>query len=300
MTQHKIFFFGTPEIAVPSLEILAKLPNIEIIGVGIFPDRPVGRKKVLTSSPVKSAAQKLNLPIYEIIDKAALLTVLKDIEFDLGIVIAFGMIFPHEAFKGSPLVNVHFSCLPHWRGASPVQSAILNDEKTSGITFQKLAPKLDAGDVLFKKESRIEGKPTSVIFADFAQKTAEIMPKFLDQYFSEGLVPQPQIETEATFCTKFSKADGEVFPLKETAHQIYQKYLAFDIWPGVFLETSKRRLKLLTLSEFPTLEGVPLNCANETVLYVERAQIAGKSALPMMEVLKGHPNVFDEFVLNPL
>ena len=203
----KILFFGTPDIAVPSLEAFAERDDVEIVAVCVFPDRKVGRKQIPTPCPVKTSAQALSLPIQELGTKADLVEFVKTTEFDIGIVIAFGMIFPGEILESGKFINVHFSLLPQYRGASPVQSAILNGDEVSGITFQQMVEKLDAGDILFQKEYPIENKSTSSIFQAFSYFTAEILPDFLQEDFSS----RSQEESSATFCTKFTKADGEIF-----------------------------------------------------------------------------------------
>ncbi len=291
----KIFFFGTPQIAVPCLEKLAQMPEIEITGVGVFPDRKVGRKQILTPCPVKESAQKLNLSISEIDSKEDLKQIFQTQKFDLGLVIAFGMIFPEEILNIPKLgvVNIHFSLLPKYRGASPVQSAILNGDKTSGITFQRMVKKLDSGDVLYPKKFDIADKKTSEVFTDFSKKAAEMLPEVLEAYESSNITPVPQNESEATICRKFEKSDGEVFPKKETAQQIYQKYLAFDLFPGVFVKTKKGNVKLTEMSISPSQSATALNCAQNTTLYIHRAQVPGKSEMPISEILKGTPDLFD-------
>jgi len=148
MNKKKILFFGTPEIANPSLEKIVSLENYEIVGVAVFPDRKVGRKQLLTPCPVKKRALELNLKIIEIANKEELVELHNNFDFDLGIVIAYGLIFPQEILETGKYVNVHFSLLPLYRGASPVQSAILNNELESGITWQRMVYELDAGNIL--------------------------------------------------------------------------------------------------------------------------------------------------------
>ncbi len=294
----KIFFFGTPEIAIPTLEKLAKNPNMEIVGVGIFPDRKVGRKQILTPCPVKIAAQNLKLPIFEIKNKVDLLKIFQTQTFDLGLVIAFGMIFPEEVLNIPKfgVINIHFSLLPKYRGASPVQSAILNGDQASGITFQKMVRKLDAGDILYQKEFDIAGKKTSEVFTDFAEKSAEMCAEFLTKYETGEIEPISQNEADATFCGKFEKADGEVFPQKETAEQIYQKYLAFDLFPGVFVKTKKGNVKLTKISLSPSESSISLDCAQNTKIHLLQAQIPGKSAMPIGEILKGNLELFNNLL----
>ncbi len=294
MQPKKIFFFGTPDIAVPTLQTLASLENIEVVGVGVFPDKKVGRHHTLTPCPVKKTAQTLNLPIFEIQEKKDLIHIFKNQTFDLAIVIAFGMIFPESILTIPPfgVINIHFSLLPKLRGASPIQSAILEGKKKSGITLQRMVKALDAGDILYQQPYNIQHQKTSEIFANFAQITAEIMPKFLESYFSGKIKPIPQNESHATFCSKFEKKDGEVFPEKETAEEIYRKYLAFDVFPKIFLKTKAGNTKLTQISLTKHPDSLELQCNQNTKLFILAAQLPSKKAMPISEILKGHPNLF--------
>ncbi len=293
----KVFFFGTPHIAVPSLEALAQDEKIEIVGVGVFPDRKVGRKQVLTPCAVKQAALDLDLPVFEIKDKAELAQVFETHDFDLGLVIAFGMIFP-EAILSIPVlgvVNVHFSLLPQYRGASPVQSSILNGDEVSGITFQQMVKALDAGDILFQESYPIKDMGTTECFDVFARLTANILPKFIQDLETQKITPIPQNEDDATFCGKFQKSDGEVFPKEETATAIYQKYLAFDLWPGVFCMTDLGPVKLKKISKPENDKAFRLRCAQDTELFLETIQIPGKKPQPVKDALNGHPELFNQY-----
>jgi methionyl-tRNA formyltransferase len=319
----KIFFLGTPNIAIPSLQALAKNKEIEIIGVGVFPDKPVGRKRVLTPCAVKKSALELGLPIYEIESKQKLVEITNQLDFDLGIVIAFGMIFPAEILERNFFVNVHFSLLPEWRGASPVQSAILNGQSESGITWQRMVYALDAGNILLQKKYDICTKNTMEVWNDFAEKTAESW----DEFFSSGLpleqgeLPKaegieslnqvqddeklqfkgrslwngtPQDASQATFCGKFQKSDGLVNPKNETAFQIHQKLLAFTPWPGIYMETKYGNLKILDgrLEDDTEQNFFALTCKDESILYLKRVQLAGKKPTLIKELLNGYDDIF--------
>ncbi len=292
----KIFFFGTPEISVPALRKLTQIPGVEIVGVGVFPDKKVGRLQVLMPCSVKVAAKKLGLRVFEIAEKKDLKEIFEKEKFDLGVVIAFGMIFPKEILNIPEygVVNVHFSLLPKYRGASPVQAAILNGDRVSGITFQCMVRKLDAGDVLYQKEYDITDNSTSEVWADFAQKTAEMMPAFLESYFSGKIKPEKQDRRAVSFCRKFAKQDGEIFPQKETARAIYQKYLAFDVFPGVFISTKKGNVKLTKVSLKNKEGAAEIECSEGTRIYVLRAQVPGKKEMEVGEILRGNPGVFSD------
>lgn len=301
----KIFFFGTPSIAVPSLTSLHRDPDIEIIGVGVFPDRKVGRKQILTPCPVKQKALDLDLPIYEISNKSELESIVESTDFDLGIVIAFGMIFTDKAltketqsndkvFTNTPIINVHFSLLPEYRGASPVQSAIKDGKTTSGIAIQRMVKTLDAGDILFQKSYEIPPHATtSQIFTDYAAKTAQILPEFVHSYLSGKVTPEPQKDTEATFCGKFTKADGAINPENQTASEIYNHYRAFDIFPGIYIPSEKGNIKITQCSREPSNKTLTLACTNNTKLYISELQIPGKQKTSAINAYQGNKDLLN-------
>ena len=291
----RILFFGTPQIAVPVLEKLSKLDSIEIVGVCCPEDKKVGRKRLLSSCAVKNSAKKLGLNIYSINNKKEVLEIYEKLDFDLAIVIAFGVIFPEDVLDKPEFgtVNVHFSQLPEFRGASPVQSAILQGQKESGITIQKMVKKLDAGDILWQKKWNIENKSTSFLWEFFAEKTANEMPEFLDKLFSRDLIAKKQDENSATFCGKFEKADGEIFPKKESALEIWNKYLAFDVWPGIFLQTKYGNVKLGEISRNFEKNSFILECVDGKNIYIKKAQVPGKKMMDILDVLKGRSDLFE-------
>lgn len=290
----KILFFGTPEIAVPSLKAIAGLEAYEIVGVGVFPDRKVGRKQVLTPCPVKLAALDLNLPVFELDSKAALEALFEHTPCDLAIVIAFGMIFPASVLSTPPLgvVNVHFSLLPAFRGASPVQSAILDGLEETGITWQRMVAALDAGDVLWQTKHPIKDQTTLQVWQDFSQYTAQAFPEFLNTYTTGKIEPKPQAESDATFCGKFQKSDGYLTPSEVSAQTIYNTWRAFQPWPGVSLESHEGLLKLTNISLTTQDGSVALNCADDTILHITEAQIPGKKPQPFQQIQQQYPKIF--------
>ena len=285
----KILFAGTPDIAVPSLQALAVDANIEILGVLCPPDKKVGRKQIFTPCAVKKMAKELNLPVFEAEKKKDILRVYTEIQPELVVVIALGIIFPAEALQIAPTVNLHFSLLPKWRGASPVQSAILNGDQVSGITLQKMVPQLDAGDILWQHTENINNRGTKELWASWAQESAQALPALVRNFETLTLVPQK--EKEATRCGKFEKSDGEVFPEKETAEVIWRKYRAFDVWPGIFVMTKYGNVKLLECSQEKTPDSIKLPC-KEGSLWLQNVQLSGKSAASAVDVVRGRSDVF--------
>ena len=188
---------------------------------------------------------------------------------------------------------MHFSLLPQFRGASPVQSAILAGEKFSGISIQKMAKKLDAGEIFWQQKFLIEQKNCREIFNFFAQKTAEILPNFLEKFFKNEIFGKKQIEKNATFCRKIEKKDGEIFPQKMGADEIFRKFLAFKIWPEIFFRRGEKIVKLKKIF----LKNPPKNCAEilckNGKIFVDRAQISGKKEMPAAAILRGNPRIFE-------
>ncbi len=285
----KILFAGTPAIAVPSLQALAAIADIEILGVMCPPDKKVGRKQTLTPCAVKREAVKQNLKIFEVQKKNDVLSVYQKIKPDLVVVIALGVIFPKEALDIAPTVNIHFSLLPQWRGASPVQSAILNGDLVSGITLQKMVPQLDAGDILWQHKEKIGKRGTQELWKKWAETSASAISELVLNF--ETLTPFPQDESLATHCGKFEKADGEVFPAQETAEEIMRKFRAFDVWPGIFITTKDGSVKILECSLAPKENSLELPCKKDS-LWLQIIQVAGKSPTSAVDVVRGRPTLF--------
>jgi methionyl-tRNA formyltransferase len=285
----KILFAGTPDIAVPSLQAIAETNDIEILGVMCPPDKKIGRKQILTPCAIKSEAVKQNIRIFEVQNKNDVLAVYQETKPDLVVVIALGVIFPKEALDIAPTVNIHFSLLPKWRGASPVQSALLNGDTVSGITLQKMVPQLDAGDILWQHKEEIGNRGTRKLWETWAKTSAQALPNLIQNY--ETFTSVPQNENEATHCGKFEKTDGEVFPDKETAEEIMRKKRAFDVWPGIFIITKEGTVKILECSLNPEENSIELVC-KEGSLWIQMVQIAGKSPASAVDVVRGRPTLF--------
>ena len=214
----------------------------------------------------------------------------------MALVIAFGFLFREEHLEAIPLgmVNVHFSLLPLYRGASPVQSALLNGDKNSGITWQKMVRELDAGPIIKALEYPL-GKTatTNDLWTYFAKETAISTPDILWNYSQAPTDVMVQDGSLATFCGKFIKEDGAIDPKIQTAEEIYRKWRAFQPWPGIYLESSK--IKLIRITEFQKHNSLVLECATNTVLYVQEIQVPGKKAAKAIDVWNGKPGGLEGF-----
>lgn len=239
-----IVFMGTPEYAAKILRALAEA-KFEIAAVFTQPDKPVGRKQILTPSEVKVYAQQ-HLPTVPIFQPASLkddavAVQIKDLKPDFIVVAAYGKILPQSVLDVATCINLHASILPKYRGASPIQSAILAGEKQTGVTAMLMDAGLDTGDMLDFIYTPCESKMSSELFSELGELGGELIVKVLKNF--ENLKPQKQDESKATHCKKISKSDG-LFSFDEEAGQIYNKFRALTPWPGLYLASG---LKILSL-----------------------------------------------------
>jgi len=246
MKNMKIIFFGTPEFAVPTLEALSLIPNIEIVKVITQPDKKVGRKQLLTPPAVKEAAEKLKLKVEQPTTKKELKNILTE-KVDFFIVIAYGMILPDSVLKIPKFgaINIHASLLPKYRGASPIQETLLNGDEETGITIMKIDKKLDHGPVYALKRVKIEKTDTlETLTKKLSIEGTQLLAPTLKDIYEGELRPLPQKEENATHCRKIKKEDGEI-DFKKSAKEIYNMTKAYTPWPSVFTTFNNKKIKIL-------------------------------------------------------
>ncbi|MBF7047489.1 methionyl-tRNA formyltransferase, partial [Campylobacter volucris] len=238
-----IIFMGTPSYATCILKELIK-EGFNIQALFTQSDKPVGREQILTPSDTKKFILENNLDIKIYTPKSLKdENIIKDIKYlkpDFIVVAAYGKILPKEILNIAPCINLHASLLPKYRGASPIQSAILNADKISGVCSMLMEEGLDSGAVLESVEFNIEGKKSNEVFDIFSNLAAKLCVSTLNNFFK--ITPKIQDESKVSFCKKIKKEDG-LIELNE-ASIIYQKFLAFYPWPGIFL---KNGLKILDI-----------------------------------------------------
>jgi len=229
----KIVYMGTPHYAKEILESLIKADDMEVSLVLTQPDRPVGRKKVLTPPTVKVLAEEYAIAVLQPnrLSDEGMFEAIRDANPDYIIVAAFGQILPKNILDIAPCINLHASLLPQYRGASPVQQSLLNGDEKSGVTSMLMEEGLDTGDILETVEFVIPDDMRlhalmQQLTEDACALTLSTVRKF------KSIVAQKQNEAEATLCKKIKKADGEID--FEDAVSIYNKYRAFEGWPGIF------------------------------------------------------------------
>lgn len=245
----RILFMGTPDYATTIFSELLQ-SNYEIIGLFTQPDKPVGRKQILTAPHIKQYCLDLNLniPIFQPLklrgneEATKQITELKP---DFIIVAAYGQILPKEILDIAPCINLHASLLPKYRGASPIQESLLNDDSYTGVTSMLMEEGLDSGDILAFQYLKVT--PTmevSAAFEELSQIAAKLTITTLDNF--ENIKPLKQNEAEVSFCKKIKKEDGLVDFLD--AKRLILKYKAYSYWPGIFL-SSELKLKDIELNE---------------------------------------------------
>lgn len=248
----RILFMGTPDYARDILESLVNAEDIEVVGVYTQPDKPVGRKGILTPSSVKRLSLEKELPIYQpnrLRDETSVAEVLS-IECDLIVVAAYGQILPKKILEYVPCINLHASILPQYRGASPIQQSILNNDSLSGVSAMRMDVGLDTGDIIKIETLTIE--PDEMVSSLYERLTLLACDLTLDVVRNWDRVSAiVQDDAQSTHCTKISKEQGLI--TFDDASSIYHRYRAFTPWPGIFLE-SGLKIKSLTLEE-STSEG---------------------------------------------
>lgn len=230
----KIVFAGTPEFAVPTLQALIDSP-FEVCAIYTQPDRPAGRGRKLTASPVKQLAVAHGIPVYqpENFKSPEALAALQDLNADLMVVIAYGLILPQAVLDTPRLgcINVHGSLLPRWRGAAPIHRALMAGDEKTGVTIMKVVKKLDAGDMLLKAECPITATDTSSSLHDqLAQMGAEALVKVVEQYQQGTVQSEPQDEAQVTYAHKLEKHESTL-NWNDTAIELDRKIRGLNAWP---------------------------------------------------------------------
>jgi methionyl-tRNA formyltransferase len=238
MSALRIIFMGTPELAATSLAALLRETQFQIVAVVTQPDRPKGRDLKLQPSPVKELALKANLPVLQPLKARdeAFFAAVRALQPELIAVAAFGQILPKALLDLPRLgcLNVHTSLLPKYRGASPIQSAILNGETETGVTIMKMDVGLDTGDILTQRATPICAEDNAATLHDrLAQLGAELLVETIPDYAAGQIPPRPQQHELATHVAKIKKEDGRI-DWSQPARAIWNRIRAFTPWPGAF------------------------------------------------------------------
>jgi len=248
----RVVFMGTPAYATTILKSLVKSSEFEVVGHYSQPDKPVGRKQILTPPHSKAyiVENELDIPIFQptTFKNDEVVESLKDLKPDFIVVAAYGKILPKTILDIAPCINLHASILPKYRGASPIQDAIVNQDKLSGVTAMNMEEGLDSGDILSVSYLNIQGLNAIELFEKLADMAALLTIDVLKDY--ANIMPQKQNELKVTHSRKITKIDGKVS--FNDASSLYSKYLGYIFWPGIYLE-SGLKLKDIELHECESL-----------------------------------------------
>lgn len=303
----KVVFAGTPDFAAKHLQALLDSQH-KVVAVYTQPDRPAGRGKKLQASPVKQLASDANIAVYqpESLKDAEAQQTLASIDFDIMVVVAYGLILPKAVLDIPRLgcINVHGSLLPLWRGAAPIQRAIWAGDKTTGVTIMNMDIGLDTGDMLLKSEIAITDDDTS---ASLYEKLANVGPQSLIEALDkfDSLVPEKQNDELASYAKKLDKAEG-LIDWQQDGQQIERNIRAFNPWPGTWFELDDKNIKVwqaqwqANSNQSPagtiisaSRDGIEVQTGNGSITLLQ-LQIPGKKAQPVSDILNARPDWFTQ------
>ncbi|NOR72134.1 MAG: methionyl-tRNA formyltransferase [Methylomarinum sp.] len=281
----KIIFAGTPDFAVPALQMLIDSEH-EVCAVYTQPDRPAGRGRKLTPSPVKKLAIAADIPVLqpETLKTEEDLKQLSSFDADLMIVVAYGIILPQSVLDAPRLgcLNIHGSLLPRWRGAAPIHRAVMAGDDKTGVTIMQVVKKLDAGDMLHKEECVIEATHSS---SDLHDKLADLgaigLQKVLSQIESGTLVAEKQDESLVTYAEKLEKSESQL-DWNLSALELDRKIRGLNSWP---VAQTLFQGKVLRIWKAKLVDEEAHTAAGTVMLQGKRMSVAtGKGVLDLLEV----------------
>jgi methionyl-tRNA formyltransferase len=300
----RLVFLGTPQAAVPSFHALIDAGHEVVLAV-TQPDRPSGRSRQPKPPAIKRAAIERDVELFQPtkVRNTAFREKLSSRRPDLLVVVAYGRILPGSVLSLAPsgAINVHFSLLPSYRGAAPVQWALARGESISGVTTMQMNERMDEGDLLLQVELPIEeGEHAPALSRRLAEVGAELIVRTLSELQRGALRPVPQEHARATLAPLLRREDGEIGP-ELTAREIEGRVRGFDPWPGVWLRRSGRRLRLVearaiernregdlpgTITEL-TDDGLEMVCGRGTCLLLTLVQPEGRRVMTVRDAANG-------------
>ncbi|MEE1127910.1 MAG: methionyl-tRNA formyltransferase [Acutalibacteraceae bacterium] len=299
----KLVFMGTPDFAVPCLEELIKAGH-EIVGVFTQPDKPVGRKRVMTPPPVKVCAEKNGITVYQpdSVRTEESLTLMKELNPDCVVVVAYGKIIPSEMLKLPKLgfVNVHGSLLPKYRGAAPIQWSIIDGEKKTGVTTMQMDDGIDTGDMLEVSETEIgENETAGELFDRLAEMGGKLIVSTLSKLEKGELTPIPQDHEKSNYAKIISK-EMALIDFNMSAENVFNLIRGFNPWPIAYTIIGDKRLKVFAAEKIGSVNGksgeVVSSDGTLTVAFGDGnglkftdVQLEGSKRMSATEMLKGRP-----------
>ncbi|HEY2461511.1 MAG TPA: methionyl-tRNA formyltransferase [Candidatus Acidoferrum sp.] len=307
----RLVFCGTPQFAVPSLLHLLKQRDLKVEAVITQPDRPSGRGREISFSAVKTAALAASLPVYqpEKIRSPEVYDLLQRLAPDAIVIIAYGQIIPARLLPVPTLgwINLHASLLPRYRGAAPINWAIVNGETQSGLTTMRIDAGMDTGDILLQQKLQIAPNETAPqLAARLSESGASLMAKTLRGLASATIVAHQQNHAEATHAPILKKEDGRI-DWNLTAPEIYNRIRGFDPWPGTFttfrghtchiwgvpVSNDSARVDIATIRSalpgtiFQDSANLDVACGGTTLLRLSAVKVEGRKQVSAAEFANG-------------
>jgi methionyl-tRNA formyltransferase len=286
---------GTPDYAEAILQRLINTNDMEVVAVYTQPDKPVGRKKILTPPVVKTLASEHNIDTYQparLRDEGVVEELLK-IECDYIVVAAYGQILPKAILEHAPCINLHASILPEYRGASPIQQSLLNNDAKTGVTAMLMDVGLDTGDIIKIKEIAIPKEMIVGELFDALTNVAADLTVDVLQHFN-SYETSKQDDKKATHCKKVTKADGLVEFLD--ARELYNKYRAYTPWPGIYLDSGLKLKKIALIDADKKGKIANIVCINDNsidisckkgIIRVFKVQPQSKKEMDVLSYING-------------
>ena len=290
MTDLKVVFMGTPDFALPSLKMLDSEYNV--VAVFCQPDKINGRGNKVTYGPVKEYAIEHSIPVYQpsTFKNNACLDIIEELSPDIIVVAAYGKLLPNYVldFPKYGCINVHGSLLPKYRGASPIQSAVLNGDKSTGVTIMHMAEQLDAGDIILSVETQIgEYETAGELFDRLSVMGADCLKKAISELIDGTATRTPQVHSESSHVSMFTKDMGEL-DFGEPSFKVKSKVYALNPWPSAYINLSFGFLKIhrvllgnVTSSAPGTIlsvskKGIEIACGDGISVFLTELQKQGK------------------------
>lgn len=302
MKKYKIAFCGTPDFSVPTLDLLANHPHIDLRYVISMPDRASGRGMELKSPEVITYAKEKKIPIFQtenINKEADFLAKLKSENLDFVVVLAFAQFLGKEMLQMGSMgcFNIHTSILPKYRGAAPIQYALWNGDTETGVSIQKMVKKMDAGDLVhFHTVTIAPTENGGQLYTRLKYQAALAMNDFIFKVISNKITYTPQDESKVSFAPTLKKEDGLLKFESQTVDQVLNLIRALDPWPGTYCFMNGKRLKVLNAETYHAkvapgkakndLGSLVVGCSNGALRLLE-VQLEGKKACSDRELLNG-------------
>ncbi len=298
----RVVFMGTPDFAVPCLEKLIKLGH-QVVGVFTQPDKPVGRKRIITPPEVKICALKYGLDVYqpEKMRDGEAYSIIKTLEPELIVVVAYGKILPKEIldYPKFGCINIHGSLLPKLRGAAPIQWSVINGDEYAGVTSMMMNEGLDTGDMLVKKEVKIDFTETAgELYDRLSFVGAETLEETLIQIENGTLTSVPQDDSQSTYAPLLNKELSKI-DWNESALSVYNKIRGLNPWPVALTYIDDVKYKIFESEYIENVKGNPgeiidnnkclvIACGDNNGVSIKKIQPDGKKQMDIVAFLSGN------------